>query len=121
MNKKQLVLQFLENQKEYSVQELQQQLSRYSKKQVPTSDLKEVLDVLAGDRNDRGYLFRIYDLAGSFERQAYLLDKELKQGQWTFDHIVVFSILVHCARIEPRLITEENSIFCSLLEYLTGR
>ena len=117
----QLVLQFLENQKEYSVQELQQQLTRFNKKKIPTADLSDVLDLLAGNRNDRGYLFRIYDLAGSFELQAYLLDKELKEGRWTFDHIVVFSILVHCARIEPRLITEKNSIFCSLLEYLTGR
>lgn len=79
-----LLLQFLQNQTEYSVQELQQQLSRFSKKQIETSDLKDVLDLLSGDHNASGYLLKVHDLSGSFERQAYLLNKARKRGLLEF-------------------------------------
>ncbi len=117
----QLVLQFLENQKKYSVQELRQQLTRFDKKQIPAADLSDVLDLLAGNRNDRGYILKVHDLSGSFERQAYFIDKARKEGGWTLDLIVFFSILVHCARIEPRLAMEQDSIFYSLLKNLVTR
>ncbi len=120
--KNELLEQFLAGQPQYNVAELQEQLSRfYDNKKIDVSDLKEVLDFLASDHNDRSYIMKIYDITGNFERQAYLLDKERHEGRWSFEHIVIFNILAHCARIEPRLIVEKLSYFRKMLEYLIGK
>ena len=120
--KKELLEQFLAGQPQYNVAELQEQLSRfYDSKKIDVSDLKEVLNFLASDHNDKSYIMKIYDITGNFERQAYLLDKERHEGRWSFEHIVVFNILAHCARIEPRLIVEKLSYFRKMLEYLIGK
>ena len=120
--KNELLEQFLAGQPQYNVAELQEQLSRfYDSKKIDVSDLKEVLNFLASDHNDKSYIMKIYDITGNFERQAYLLDKERHEGRWSFEHIVVFNILAHCARIEPRLIVEKLSYFRKMLEYLIGK
>ena len=120
--KNELLEQFLAGQPQYNVAELQEQLSRfYDSKKIDVSDLKEVLNFLASDHNDKSYIIRIYDITGNFERQAYLLDKARHEGKWSFEHIVVFNILAHCARIEPRLIVEKLSYFRKMLEYLIGK
>lgn len=120
--KNELLEQFLAGQPQYSAEELQEQLSRfYDSKEIDVSELKEVLVLLASDHNDKGYIMKIYDITGNFERQAYLLDKARHEGKWSFEHIVVFNILAHCARIEPRLIVEKLSYFCKMLGYLIGR
>lgn len=120
--KNELLEQFLAGQPQYNVAELQEQLSRfYDNEKIDVSDLKEVLDFLASDHNDKSYIMKIYDITGNFERQAYLLDKERHEGKWSFEHIVVFNILAHCARIEPRLIVEKLSYFRKMLGYLIGK
>lgn len=120
--KNELLEQFLAGQPQYNVAELQEQLSRfYDNKKIDVSDLKEVLNFLASDHNDRSYIMKIYDITGNFERQAYLLDKERHEGRWSFEHIVIFNILAHCARIEPRLIVEKLSYFRKMLGYLIGK
>ena len=120
--KNELLEQFLAGQPQYNVAELQEQLSRfYDNKKIDVSDLKEVLDFLASDHNDRSYIMKIYDRTGNFERQAYLLDKARHEGRWSFEHIVIFNILAHCARIEPRLIVEKLSYFRKMLGYLIGK
>lgn len=120
--KNELLEQFLAGQPQYSVAELQEQLSRfYDNPKIDVSDLKEVLKLLASDHNDKSYIINIYDITGNFERQAYLLDKARHEGKWSFEHIVVFNILAHCARIEPRLIVEKLSYFRKMLGYLIGR
>ena len=92
--KNELLEQFLAGQPQYNVAELQEQLSRfYDNEKIDVSDLKEVLDFLASDHNDKSYIMKIYDITGNFERQAYLLDKERHEGKWSFEHIVVFNIL----------------------------
>ena len=120
--KNELLEQFLIGQPQYSAAELQEQLSRfYGNSKIDVSDLKEVLALLASDHNDKSYIMNIYDITGNFERQAYLLDKAHQDGKWSFEHIVVFNIMAHCARIEPRLIIEKLSYFRKMLEYLIGR
>lgn len=120
--KNELLEQFLAGQPQYSVAELQEQLSRfYDNPKIDVSELKEVLALLASDHNDKSYIMNIYDITGNFERQAYLLDKARHEGKWSFEHIVVFNILAHCARIEPRLIVEKLSYFRKMLGYLIGR
>lgn len=120
--KNELLEQFLAGQPQYNVAELQEQLSRfYDNEKIDVSDLKEVLDFLASDHNDKSYIMKIYDITGNFERQAYLLDKARHEGKWSFEHIVVFNILAHCARIEPRLIVEKLSYFRKMLGYLIGK
>lgn len=120
--KNELLEQFLAGQPQYGAEELQEQLSRfYDNSKIDVSDLKEVLALLGSDHNDKSYIMKIYDITGNFERQAYLLDKARHEGKWSFEHIVVFNILAHCARIEPILTFEKLSYFSKLLEYLAGR
>lgn len=119
--KNELLEQFLAGQPQYNVAELQKQLNRfYHNKKIEVSNLKKVLNLLASDHNDKRYIMKVYDITGNFERQAYLLDKERHEGRWSFEHIVVFNILAHCARIEPRLVIEKVSYFNKILEYLIG-
>lgn len=115
--KNELLEKFLSGQPQYSVKELQEQLSRLdNNKEIDASNLKEVLAILASDRYDRRYFFKIYEITGNFERQAFLLEKARKKGEWENAHGTIFNILAHCARIEPKLIIEKPSFFFNLLE-----